>query len=256
MSAVPGKRLGRKPVVHTLATHLAKARFAALVKALPPAPPGPLGRKELLTRPLGEMLNDIEGDCTAAAKGHFVQLITAANGRQVNVSDRDVEAFYAKTCGYVPGDPSTDQGGNMVVVGRGFCSIGIGGHKAKKMVLVDPRHREHVKHAIHRYGGCDLGISLPLSFQSQVVWDLAPGDGAAAEIGSWGGHDVIAIDYDVHGVWVITWGELQFLTWIAFDAYVDEGIAYHSDEWAHPGGTAPCGISSDELEAELDLVAA
>ncbi len=247
-------KLGRKPRVHTLASHLARARFGTLVKALPP-PPAAVTRASLL-RDAGFMLNDQLGDCTCAAKGHLIQLWTAANGSEVTVSDAAIMAAYEGACGYDPTDPSTDQGGNMDLVAAYFRDTGVGGYKIEKFAEIDPRHRDHVKHAINRYGGCDLGVSLPLNAQTQAVWDLAAGDGSAAEPGSWGGHDCVAVGYDSVGLDIETWGSIQRATWEWFDAYADEGFAYFSRLWAPIGGTAPCGVTSDELDAEFDLVAA
>jgi hypothetical protein len=250
-----GYKIGRKPRVKTLASHLAMARFGALVKALPPPPPGPLGRAQFISAGL-MWLNDRLGDCTAAAKANIVTLWAAANGVTLHIADGDVLAFYEGSCGYNPADPSTDQGGNMDAVGDYFIATGLAGHKARAKVIVDPRDHDHVKHAINRYGACDMGVSLPLTAQTQAVWDLDVSQGAKAEVGSWGGHDLVAIDYSATGPIYRTWAEDIQATWLWHDAYQDEGIAYLGDDWAPPGGTAPCGISSDELAAELELVAA
>lgn len=250
-----GNQLGRKPKVKTIARHLAMARFTALVKALPPAPRGPLNRAQFIAAGL-MWLNNILGDCTAAAKANFLTLVAAANGVTLHITDADVEAFYSGSCGYVHGEEVTDQGGNMDVVAAYFKLVGLAGNKATKFVVIDPRNREHVKHAIHRYGGCDMGLSLPITAQSQAVWDLDVSQGAKAEPGSWGGHDALAFDYNDIGPIFRTWEEDIQATWIWFDAYADEGLAYLSPLWAPDGGVAPCGISSAELDAEMDQVAA
>lgn len=249
-----GHRLGRKPKIKTIARHLAMARFSALSDALPPPPPGPLGRAPFIASGL-MWLNNVLGDCTAAAKAALLTLWAAANGVTLRITDADVLAFYEGSCGYNPSDPSSDQGGNMDLVAAYFRETGLAGHKVGAVVIVDPRNRDHVKHAINRYGGCDMGLSLPLTAQSQAVWDFDPSQGAAAEMGSWGGHDALAFDYNETGPIFRTWAEDIQATWLWFDAYADEGIAYLSDLWAPPGGTAPCGIASDELAAEIGLVA-
>lgn len=247
-------KLGRRPRVPTLASHLARTRFAALVASLPP-PPSSVDRSALLAN-CGVMLNNQLGDCTCAAKGHIIQLWTAANGNEITVSDGVILAAYEGACGYNPLDPSTDQGGNMDTVAAYFRDTGIGGYKADAFVIIDPRNRDHVKHAINRYGACDLGLSLPTNAQAQAVWDLAAGDGKAADPGSWGGHDAVAVGYDDAGVLIETWGMIKRATWIWFDAYTDEAFAYWSRALWAPTGTAPCGVSAAELDAELSAVAA
>ncbi len=249
-----GHRLGRKPRRKTIAGHLMAMRFAVLASSLPPPPPGPLGRAQFIAAGL-MWLNNLIGDCTAAAKANFLTLWAAAHGIALTITDAEVEAFYSASCGYNPADPNTDQGGNMDEVAAAFTSIGLAGHKARRFLVVDPRHRDHVKHAVNRYGGCDMGLALPLTAQTQSVWDLDVTQGAKAEPGSWGGHDAMIFDYNDIGPIFRTWQEDIQSTWIWLDAYADEGIAYFSDLWAPTGGTAPCGISSAELEAEFDLVA-
>lgn len=246
--------LGRKPHRKTVASHLAMARFAALADALPSPPPGPLGRSAFIAAGL-MWLNDRLSCCTASAKAAIVTLWAAANGVTLHITDADVLAFYEVSCGYRPSDPSSDAGGVMDLVAADFKSIGLAGHKVQSVVIVDPRNRDHVKHAINRYGGCDMGLSLPLTAQSQAVWDFDPSQGARAEMGSWGGHDALAFDYNGTGPIFRTWAEDVQATWLWFDAYADEGIAYLSSDWAPPGGTAPCGIPSDQLAAEIGLVA-
>jgi hypothetical protein len=250
-----GQRLGRKPRVRTVAAHLAMARFTAFAKSLPPPPPGPLNRAPFIAAGL-MWLNDQLGDCTAAAKANLVTLWAAANGVVLSITDADVLAFYSGSCGYVQGDEATDQGGNMDVVAQYFKAIGLAGHKVESVVIVDPRDRDHVKHAVNRYGGCDAGLLLPVTAQTQGVWDLDVSQGAKAEMGSWGGHDAVIIDYNADGPIFRTWAEDIQATWLWWDAYADEAIAYLSPDWAPAGGTAPCGIPSAELAAEIELVAA
>ncbi len=250
-----GHKLGRKPRVRTIAGHMAMARFTALAASLPPPPPGPLGRAPFIAAGL-MWLNDQLGDCTAVGKANLITLWAAANGVTLHLTDAEVLAFYSGSCGYVDGNEATDQGGNMDAVAAYFKSIGLAGHRAEKVVIVDPRNRDHVKHAINRYGGCDAGLSLPLTAQSQAAWDLDVSQGEKADPGSWGGHDAVVIDYNDTGPIFRTWAEDIQATWLWWDAYADEGIAYLSRDWAPVGGIAPCGIASEELAAEIELVAA
>ena len=250
-----GHKLGRKPKLPSLARRLGQARFKALVAALPPPPPGPLNRLQFIAAGL-MWLNNVLGDCTAVAKANLLTLWAAANGITLHITDAEVKAFYSGSTGYVDGDESTDQGGVMDIVAAFFKSVGLAGFKADDFVVVDPRNRDHVKHAVHRYGGCDMGLSLPVTAQSQTIWDLDVSRGADAEPGSWGGHDTMIVDYNETGPIYRTWAENIQATWIWHDAYADEGIAYFSKLWAPDGGVAPCGIPSSELAAEIRLVAA
>ncbi len=246
-------KLGRRRSTPTVRSRTMRAKFGALVDTLPP-PPDALDRSGLLAD-AGVMLNNELGDCTIAAKGHLIQLWSAANGTRITVPDALILKAYEKWDGYVDGDPSTDTGGNMISVANDFCSDDVLGYKGDAYAVLDARNRLHVKQAIHRYGAVDLGVGLPTNAQGQDVWGLAAGDGDAAEPYSWGGHDLIAVGYDAVGVLLETWGIIKRATWEWFDVYADEAIAYFSKLWAPDGGTAPCGIASADLAAELQAVA-
>lgn len=242
-------KLGRAPARHDKRTlHL--ANYLTALPAFPDHLDAPAG----LT--LGVMKNDELGDCTAAAKGHLVQVWTARNGSEQIISDDDVVAFYSASTGYDPADPSTDQGGNMVEVCNAFRSIGIGGHKAAAFVALEPKNRDHIKASCFLFGGVDLGVSLPISAQSQAVWSMAiSGQQGDASPGSWGGHDVPIVAYNAIGPVCITWGGYKQMTWAWFDGYTDESYAILSADWAQSGKVAPSGFALDALLADLQAVA-
>src|SRR5271154_1969432 len=59
----------------------------------------------------GMMLNDTLGDCTIAACGHAEQVWSRARDGEDTLPDAAILQKYEQWCGYVDGDPSTDQGG-------------------------------------------------------------------------------------------------------------------------------------------------
>ena len=46
------------------------------------------------------------------------------------------------------------------------------------------------------FGGVYIGLALPVTAQTQDVWDVVAGGGANAKKGSWGGHCVFVPKYD------------------------------------------------------------
>ena len=60
--------------------------------------------------------------------------------------------------------------------------------------------------------------SPAFEWQGKKTWDFVRG----AELGSWGGHAVWAVGYDDGGLWVVTWGILQYITWDGFMWACDE----------------------------------
>jgi hypothetical protein len=184
----------------------------------------------------GMMENDKLGDCTCATGGHLIQAWTAASGREkeVTVPDAAVQTAYEKACGYVPGVPSTDQGGEISAVLEYFRNVGIGGYKISAHAEVNLTQLR-VQQAMYVFGAIDLGIALPMSAQAQVggMWDIVDNQvtGAAAP-GSWGGHSVPAVYYSPRGVDVVTWGAIQAMTWRFFMYYVDEAHACISPDYS------------------------
>ena len=222
-----------------------------ITPALPPAPASVSW--SATTTNLGVMLNDKYGCCTYSAGGHMIQTWTAANGKQYVVPDSAILAGYERQ-GFVPGDPSTDNGAVELDVLNDWRKTGIGGHKILGYVAVDPFNQEHVKQAINLFGGVYTGAALPLSAQSQDEWHVALTDthGSAAR-GSWGGHAIPAPDYDERTVTCITWGERKKMTWAWWAAYVDECYAVLSLDWAS-GARAPSGLALADLQIDLAAV--
>ena len=243
-------KLGKKPPKHDSRT-LQLARY--VTNALQPLPRVDWGSK---VTQLGEMCNDQLGICTIAAAGHMVQTWTANAGSQIVLSDTDIVAAYSGACGYDPADPSTDQGGVEVDVLNYWRKTGIGGRKIFAYAAQEPKNRTHVELAVDLFGGCYLGVELPLSAQGKDVWSVPPGGpvGQGAP-GSYGGHAVCAVSYGPAGITVITWGKLLTMTWLFFDTYVSEAYCVLSTDWCDGTKTAPSGFDFNALQADLAVVA-
>jgi hypothetical protein len=238
------RRLGKLPPRHDPRT-LMLAKYTA---ALPPSPAAVDWSRKL--DHLGMMKNDTLGDCTCAAVGHMIQTWTSQTAGQAIIPDVDIVGLYERACGYDPSDPDSDQGGVEIDVLNYWRRNGVDGHGLDAFAAVSRRHHADVKDAVWLFGGAYIGIALPLSAQSQQVWDVPPGgpagDGAS---GSWGGHAVPVIAYDAGGLTCITWGALKRMTWAFWDAYCDEAYACLSRDWA--AAKAPSGFDWAALDADL-----
>jgi hypothetical protein len=229
-----------------------------------PAPPPSANWYSGITE-WGMMLNATLGDCTCAAYGHGAQVVTLNTPTGlVTPPDILIENLYEKACGYVPGDPSTDQGGVILNVLNQCRQNGLG-HKRpphhphkKKFPLyayaaIKPSDIAHVKWAIELFGVIDIGLQLPISAQSQEVWDVVEGPNGVP--GSWGGHSVVISSYDSSGLTCITWGQLQKMTWAFWAEYVDEAYALFYTIWMERMQTNfPSGLAM--LEQDLKEVSA
>lgn len=221
---------------------------------LPASPPA--ANYSLALKHLGHMANDTLGDCTCAAAGHLIQTWTSqTQPAEVIVSDDAIINFYSKACGYVIGDPNTDQGGVETDVLKYWYLNGLGGHPLAGFASIRPGNRASIRDSIYLFGGCYIGVQLPIAAQSGA-WDVSPdsaltGDNAP---GSWGGHAVCLVAYDQDSVTCITWGALKTMSWAWIDAYCDEAYAVLSKDWITAAGTAPPGFDFSTLSADMQAI--
>jgi len=242
------RKLGKLPPRHDARTLM----LAKYTVALPP-PPAAVDWSRKLSA-LGMMKNDTLGDCTCAAIGHVIQTWTSQTTGEAIIPDAQIVELYERACGYDPSDPDSDQGGVEIDVLNYWRKSGVDGpngpHSLDAFAAVARRHHADVKDAVWLFGGAYIGLALPLSAQSQEVWNVpaggTSGDGAP---GSWGGHAVPAIAYDAGGLTCITWGALKRMTWAFWDAYCDEAYACLSKDWA--AARAPSGFDWAALDADL-----
>jgi hypothetical protein len=242
-------KLGRKAIK----TDTRTLRLARYFTEDLPSPPVAKDWSKGITS-FGMMLNDQLGDCTIAGCGHAVQVLSANAGAEITVPDSAILAAYEQWDGYKPADPSTDQGGVELDVLTDWRKNGLAGHKL--LAFADPEATNviEIKQCIALFGGVYIGVSLPLTAQTQDVWDAVddPGDGSA-QAGSWGGHCVFVCAYDSDGLTCITWGAQKKMTWTFWNEYVDEAHALLSADWLGANG-APSGFDLAQLQADLALI--
>lgn len=202
----------------------------------------------------GMMLNDTEGDCVEAAAGHMVQQWTAYAGRELVLLDSAIQKGYEDVGGYVPGDPSTDNGTDMLSFLKYWRSRGLGGHKILAFVSVDPARPDQVQHAIDLFGNCYLGIQLPITVQGLNVWSVpSTGPFGDASPGSWGGHCVPLMAYSQpRGTYkALSWGAPLTVTANFLRIYADEAFAVLSKDWIEQNGLSPSAFNLAALTADL-----
>jgi hypothetical protein len=251
-------RLGRKPARHTLRTMRSAIVMARHLAALGPAPDASNDYVSAVRAPWGMMLNDSLGDCVCADTGHTLMLRTANAGPSLVVpSDDDVLALYEAVGGYDPGDPSTDQGCDETSMCDYLEATGFLGHKSDATGSVDPANLDHVRWCIQLFGACRLGINFPAyamdAFNAGKPWD-APGSGDDTTIE--GGHDVPLVDYRAGTFTCITWGRPQIVTPAFLALYCEEAHSELFFDWVRAQGTAPSGLSLDQLAADLAQIGA
>lgn len=235
-------------------------RLAKYVKDLP-LPPDSVDYSGGVTA-WGMMLNDKLGDCTCAAAGHFIQVVTLNNGVKFTPADDDIQAAYEVVGGYRPGFPSTDNGAVEIDVLNYWRTNGIAGRKILAYADPDPQNLIHVKQSIALFGGLYIGLALPTTAQSQTIWDVNRGNifkkikhalfnSDPSAPNSWGGHAVIVIAYNQTGPICITWGELKQMTWSFWLKYCDEAHAVLMQEWIGANNLSASGFDLATLQEDL-----
>lgn len=236
-------RLGRKPRRHDPRA----PKLARYLSAFPAAPEV-VDYTGKLASP-GMMANDRVGDCTCAAVGHAIQTWTSQARSEVTIGDDDVIGLYERF-GYDPGDPASDQGAVIVDVLGSWLATPVAGHVIDGWAAVDAANPDEVLAGIYLFGGLDIGLELPLSAQTQEIWDV-PVEGliGAGRPGSWGGHCVwVPKGQRGVGFTCITWGGLKSMTLSFWQAYCDEANAILSRDWQGAEGF-------DYAQLRADMVA-
>ena len=244
-----GMKLGRKAIKTDTRT-LKMARYLGPTLAPPPAA---VDWTKGITK-WGMMRNDTLGDCTIAGVGHAIQVWTAnTRKKMLTASNTSIVNYYEKWDGYVAGDPNTDNGGIELDVLNDWRRDGFNGHKLFAFADPTASNLVQVRQSIALFGGVYIGLSLPVTAQSQDVWDVVPKGGANAKPGSWGGHCVFVPKYDQKGFTCITWGQLKTMTVAFWNKYCDEAHTLLGQNWLK-GMECPAGFKRAELEADLAAI--
>ena len=247
---VPGK-YGRKP---RDTTRWAPTLEHYLTAELPPAPVIVDRASKVTSWPM--YLNDSLGDCTCATVGHEIEAWTAYATAEVTLPQDDILALYEAVGGYVPGDPSTDNGCEIQDILAYWQRTGVGGHKiAAYAALGDCTNLMLMKQCLQIFGTVYLGINCPESAESQFsageVWTVVPGSPIA------GGHAIPLQRWDnapLGDLEVVTWGALQRMTMAFATEYVEEAWVPVSTDWITANDVTITGLNLAQLEADLAAV--
>jgi hypothetical protein len=214
-----------------------------LTGALAPPPASADWYSEVAGWPM--YLNDQLGDCTCSSTGHIIESASRyGEGDTLEVPQSAILAEYERVGGYVPGDPSTDNGAVIQDVLADWRKTGVGGHKCLVYAQVNISDLEEVRQAIDLFGVADLGITVTQgmmdAFNDGQPWTDASGQ-------SLGGHCVPAVGYDASNVYVVTWGAVQAMSWTCFTQATDEAWIAVTPEWVDMASKTP----ADPLGVDL-----
>lgn len=230
-------------------------KFAKYATAELPAAPDTLDLStKVATFPM--LANDQFGDCTCAAAGHMEEVWTSFTTPYVPTDAEALDFYWAtanppvKPC---PPGGDGDTGRVELDVLKVWKGSGFGDEKRKisAFASVNVKNVTEVKQGAWLFGGLYIGVALPVSAQTQKVWDVVADAGANGEAGSWGGHAINVVAYDDKTVTVVTWGALLQMTWAFWNEYVDEAYAILTSEWIEANGDSPTGFDLASLQSDL-----
>jgi hypothetical protein len=166
--------------------------------------------------------NDQLGDCVIAGGYHTLGVETgnASAGSPFIATEKQILSDYSAIGGYVPGDPSTDNGCEIPVALDYWQKTGFAdGSKLLGSIGIDATDPNETRLAMWLFENLVFGIALPDEwidpFPSSpgFVWDVA-GDPDPEN-----GHCVVGVGYNADGVTIATWGMLGVMTWAAVAKY-------------------------------------
>lgn len=208
--------------------------------------------------PWGMLLNDQIGDCGEAMSIHGVEAFHLDAQTPVPpFGDPEAEREYEDVGGYVPGDPSTDQGTDNQTLVDYWRDTGIKDasglrHFIEGSLFIDPQNRQLAKLAIWEFVVLFRALGLPITAQGQTYWRLADGSlrGDAA-LGSWGYHDIPYLSYDSRRLRNVTWGDEYLVDWDFDEAYAVQGLIVITHEQTNLRGVSPSGVNWTKLNQDL-----
>jgi len=207
-------------------------------------------------------LNDQLGDCVIAAGYHLVGVATGnATGTPFVATDAQITADYSAIGGYVPGQPSTDQGCDEQTALNYWTSRGFAdGSQLCGWLAVDGTDKKTVQTALYLFENLFFGVELPDAWISPFpsadgfTWDVA---GAADPQN---GHAFLGYGYDDKGVTIDTWGLRGTVTYAAIAQYATMAgagelyVLLTPDLVAKGQSRAPNGFDWSSLVADFDAL--
>lgn len=181
-----------------------------------PAPPASCDYSKPALPILRDVMgNDQLGCCVIAAGYHGEGIVTANAGTGYHATLAQIIADYHAIGGYVPGNPSTDQGSDPSIAIQYWTTHGFAnGTKLLGSLNVDCTNKTQVMQAIYLGEKLFIGLDLPDKWVNSMpnadgfIWDVASPNPN-------NGHMIKAYGYNATGVLIDTWGLLGTLTWKA-----------------------------------------
>jgi hypothetical protein len=238
-------------------THTPKLALSDYLIAGAHAPAGV--HRGLFTGYTDVLANDTLGDCGEAMTIHGIEGMHHAAGSAIPPFDaQDAIDLYELVGGYIPGDPSTDQGTDNTVLVNDWQRSGVECaadglvHTIAGSVSVDATNDVECQIAVYEFAALFCAWNMPVTAQGQTTWAVV-GDGKTGDSapGSWGGHDTVALAYTGATLDINTWGEWTPVEQAFRLAYQMGFFAVVSTDMLNRSGVSPSGLDWTALTADL-----
>ncbi len=212
-------------------------------------------------------LNDQLGCCGIAGAYHLLMAWIKQAGKTPDITDAQILQIYEIISGYNPNDPNSDVGINLRDLLKYWKNVGLPDangkiYKIAAFAKVGQLDHEEIKIAQYLFSGLYIGFMVPnyamKQFTKGQIWDKIGSDQSADE-----GHCVVPTGYGKikkwklqvlkvtkEGVYVITWGTVQFMSWAFWDQFVDE-VWVIFDPIFLDNDKSPDGFDSEQLMSYL-----
>jgi hypothetical protein len=206
-------------------------------------------------------LNDQLGDCVIAGGYHVVGVETGNAGNIFIATDKQITEDYSAIGGYVPGNPSTDQGCDEQTALNYWTQKGFAnGTKLLGWLAVDATDKQQVMSAMYLFENLYFGIELPDAW----INPFPSGDGFTWDVSGNpdpnNGHCIMGVGYTTSGVHIDTWGMIGTLTWNAISKYCStngQGELYvmlTPDQLSKGQTKAPNGVDWSSLIVDFNAM--
>jgi hypothetical protein len=226
-----------------------------------PAPPPSISYAKAASSALSNIYkNDTLGDCVIAGIAHVVGVLTGNAGAPYIYTDQQIIQLYSAIGGYVPGEPSTDQGCDEPTALNYWENNGApaGEHRIAGWLAVNAADPTEYRTALWLFENLYFGLELPDKWinpapnASGFVWDAA----GAPDPNN--GHCVVGVGYTAEGVTIDTWGMTGLMTDAAIAKYAtpkvhgDVYTVLSQDAISKATQKAPNGFDWSQLIADFD----
>jgi hypothetical protein len=207
-------------------------------------------------------LNDQLGDCVIAGMAHLEGVFTASGtGTPVAFTDDQITAMYGAIGGYVPGDPSTDNGCDEVTALNYWEQTGFEGHKISGYLAVNAADKDECAVAAWLFENMFFGVNLPDRWINPMPASDGFTWGVAGAADPQNGHCFISAKGNLsEGVSIDTWGMSGLVTWAAVAAYASHGaggdlfVVLTPEIVSRAIGRAPNGFAWGQLLADFAAI--